>query len=69
MLIMRRGHSSVSKLYLHMDPRVVPFHLGFEIGEIGPAFYISRYLGPYLSYLFRLPLNRKIGLIVHLFDI
>ena len=42
-LIMRRGHSSVSKqiLCLHMDPYAVPFHLGLGIGVIGPAFSIS----------------------------
>ena len=42
-LIIRRGHSSVSKyvLCLHMDPYVVTFHLGLGIGVIGPAFYIS----------------------------
>lgn len=74
-LIMRRGHSSVSKqiLCLHMDPYVVTFHLGLGIGVIGPAFYIftyiSRYFGPYSIHFFGLLLNREIGLIVHLFDI
>ena len=69
LLIMRRGHSSVSKkrLCLHMDPSVVTFHLGL-IGAIGLVFYIyiSPYLGPYSIHLFGL---REMGLIVHFFDI
>ena len=69
-LIMRRGHSSVSKqiLCLHMDPYVVPFHLGLGIGVIGPAFYISLVIWDPI-HLFELLLNREIGLIGHLFDI
>ena len=51
-----------------MDPRVVPFHLGLGIGEIGSAFYISLVIWDPI-HLFRLLLNLEIGLIVHLFDI
>lgn len=69
-LIMRRGHSSVSKqiLCFHMDPYVVTFHLGLGIGVIGPAFYISLVIWDPI-HPFGLLLNREIGLIVHLFDI
>jgi hypothetical protein len=53
-----------------MDPCVVTFHLGLEIGVIGPTLlHISRYLFGYHIHFFGLLWNRGVGLIVHLFDI
>ena len=61
-LIMRRGHSSVCKLCLHMDPYVVTFHLGLGMGVIGPSFYISLVIwDPIHLFSFFLLLNREIN--------